>query len=115
MKSNGRSGKIRENLSGQLAFSSFVPADLQDIRIQYTDEMVRLLGKAYLLLGRYTEKWNQLSEEERKAQWKEAASMETEASVRLSIDTGKETEPMAGGIPSGALLKLDLTGIPAYL
>lgn len=56
MKSNGRSGKIRENLSGQLAFSSFVPADLQDIQIQYTDEMVRLLGKAYLLLGRYEKK-----------------------------------------------------------
>lgn len=112
MKSNGRSGKIRENLSGQLAFSSFVPADLQDIRIQYTDEMVRLLGEAYLLLGRYTEKWNQLSEEERKAQWKDAASMETEASVRLSIDTGKEAELMAGGISSGAPLKLDLTGDP---
>ena len=42
MKSNGRSGKIRENLSGQLAFFSFVPTDLQDIRIQYTDEMVRI-------------------------------------------------------------------------
>ena len=42
MKSNGRPGKSRENLSGQLAFSSFVPADLQDIRIQYTDEMVRI-------------------------------------------------------------------------
>ena len=33
MKSIGRSGKIRENLSGQLEFSSFVPAVLQDIRI----------------------------------------------------------------------------------
>lgn len=46
-----RSGSYRKNFSGSLAFSSFVPANLSDVRITVSPEMQGLISKAYLLLG----------------------------------------------------------------
>lgn len=46
-----RAGTYRQNLMGKLSFSSFIPTNLHDLRIEISPEMQGLLSRAYLLLG----------------------------------------------------------------
>ncbi len=46
-----RAGTYRQNLSGKLLFSSFIPTNLHDLHIEISPELQGMLSKAYLSLG----------------------------------------------------------------
>lgn len=87
-----RAGYYKKNLNGELAFRSFVPKDLQDIQIQYTDHLVSLLGKAWRAIGAFTDRWSLLSKETQEESIRRIIHQEAEESVRLSVDSADPSE-----------------------
>lgn len=82
-----RSGTYRQNLNGKLAFSSFVPTDLQDVQVEYNNWIVSLTGEAHTKLAELNTKFEFLSDEDKTAYKSTILEREARDSVLLAQDT----------------------------
>ena len=80
----GRAGGWRRNLKGEAAFSSFVPAPLQDVQVRYDGVLASRLSRAEFALGRLTGLFESLDAEQREAAVGKLRRLEAEASWDLS-------------------------------
>lgn len=91
-----RAGRWRSNLSGEAAFDSFVPVDLQDVTIEYDGALASRLANAEFELGNLREAYAALDDESRIAVAGKLADREASASWNLSA--GKTVaSPIMGG------------------
>lgn len=73
-------GKYRKNLSGELAFRSFVPDPLSEVQLEHTDELDALIREAVQAVQELNVCAEQLSEEQSRA----LLRCEAEASCQLA-------------------------------
>lgn len=87
-----RAGNYKQNLKGELAFSSFVPTDLQNIELRYDDKLVAKIVAARLAIAQLAANYQRLSAEQQKALAEEMTQIEAKASVLLARNATNEEE-----------------------
>lgn len=81
---SNRSGVTRKNLSGHVAFYSFVPTPLQGIALEYDTRLIEAMARAEFALGRLWEAYQSLDEEKRACVAEALRREEAEASWKLA-------------------------------
>lgn len=87
-----RAGNYKTNLKGELAFSSFVPTNLQDVELRYDDQLVEKIVAARLAVAELAASYQRLSAEQQKTFAKEMTQIEAKASVLLARNATDEEE-----------------------
>lgn len=87
-----RAGNYKTNLKGELAFSSFVPTDLQNIEIHYNDALVKKIVAARLAVAKLEAAYQALSDEEKKVFTEQMVTVEAQNSVLLARNANAEEE-----------------------
>lgn len=107
-----RSGRVARCAGDRLGFNAFVPTDLQEVRVLYSDRLVKILGEAREALGGTLEKWRTTTDEERKRRLESVLDREADASVRLARDilspTSNESERLISFSSGVGTLNFDL-------
>ncbi|WP_251197301.1 Fic family protein [Anaerotardibacter muris] len=101
-----RSGRTRRNLAGEASFVSFAPTALQDISIEWSDDLVRNVAEAEFALGQLTGSFSALSAEQQAEMVEVAIASEAESSWKLA--EGREI-----GMPAGLVLDSPSITAPA--
>lgn len=107
-----RAGNYKQNLKGELAFSSFVPTDLQDIEISYDDKLVKKIVATRLAVAKLAANYQQLSSEQQKTLVEEMIQVEAKASVLLARNATDEEEAELDHMVELPQLDLQLLPIP---